>query len=322
MSHKLQRLHDLVRMLNLLPYFKAHPGRSMLEAAADLGTTPEQIRDDLNRLFCCGPGSLPDELVDLDPNLKAVHVIDAQGMDTALRLTRTEAGALLLALESLEQVPGLVSTAAVESAAAKIRGIMAQEAAAVVDSTAVALAPAEVLETIRQAMAQRQQLRFSYLGQGEQEPSTRTVSAARLFTAQGHSYLTAWEEAKGDHRTFRLDRMSAVELHNQDSRPHLHRLTQDPEDPFGFAHVTAKAHFLIRQDALWLAEGTAIEVLGASDQHGWVECSAPLVAQAWLVEFALRNADRVRVIAPAEAAEEVRERAQRAAQAYGTPAQV
>ena len=37
---KNQSTTDIVRMLNLLPYFQKHPGRSMMEAAVDLGLDP------------------------------------------------------------------------------------------------------------------------------------------------------------------------------------------------------------------------------------------------------------------------------------------
>lgn len=86
---KNRRLTDLVRLLNLLPYFEAHPGRSMMEAATDLGLSPSQVQEDLSRLFCCGPGTFPDELVDLDAELRSVTVINNQGMDAPLRLTHT-----------------------------------------------------------------------------------------------------------------------------------------------------------------------------------------------------------------------------------------
>ena len=37
---KNQSTTDIVRMLNLLPYFQQHPGRSTMEAAVDLGLDP------------------------------------------------------------------------------------------------------------------------------------------------------------------------------------------------------------------------------------------------------------------------------------------
>src|SRR5699024_8390077 len=33
------RIHRLVRLTNVLPYFRRHPNKSMMEAAADLGLT-------------------------------------------------------------------------------------------------------------------------------------------------------------------------------------------------------------------------------------------------------------------------------------------
>ena len=52
----------LARLLNLVPYFQAHPGISAAEAARDLGVTPKQIMDDLNQLWVCGlPGYGPGD---------------------------------------------------------------------------------------------------------------------------------------------------------------------------------------------------------------------------------------------------------------------
>ena len=128
MTAKADRLADVVHMLNLLPYFEAHPGISLMEASKDLGRSPKELMDDLNSLWCCGlPGLFPGDLVDLDHTYKSVKVTNAQGMDKPLRLTHTEAGALLLALESLENLPGLTNREVVQSAAAKLRGIMGDE---------------------------------------------------------------------------------------------------------------------------------------------------------------------------------------------------
>ena len=135
MTAKADRLAEVVHMLNLLPYFEAHPGISLMEASKDLGRSPKELMDDLNSLWCCGlPGLFPGDLVDLDHTYKSVKVTNAQGMDKPLRLTHTEAGALLLALESLENLPGLTNREVVQSAAAKLRGIMGDETTAVVDS--------------------------------------------------------------------------------------------------------------------------------------------------------------------------------------------
>ena len=102
-----EKLAALVQSLNLVPYFKAHPDRSIFEAAKDLGLTPDELVRALGRLHCSGISSQTQDLIDLSYELTTGVVIhDDQGMDSSLRLTPTEAGALLLTVEVLETMPG------------------------------------------------------------------------------------------------------------------------------------------------------------------------------------------------------------------------
>ena len=87
------KLDSIVRALNLLPYFQAHPDRSLMEAAKDLGRDPAELQEEINRLRCCGVGTWPEELVDLEADWTRVSITNSQGMDRPLRLTPTEAGA-------------------------------------------------------------------------------------------------------------------------------------------------------------------------------------------------------------------------------------
>lgn len=198
---KNQSTTDIVRMLNLLPYFQQHPGRSTMEAAVDLGLDPATIMDDLNRLFCCGIGDMPDELVDLDPQRQAVQIYDAQGMDKPLRLTRTEAGALLLALESLESIPGLVEKHAVRSAATKLRTIMHNETRGVFDSEAITDTPDEphTITTLRTALEQGHQITLDYYHRNRDDTTHRTLSPTRIFSTDGQTYLHAYDHHINDH---------------------------------------------------------------------------------------------------------------------------
>src|SRR5690606_40197034 len=56
----------LARLLNLVPYLLARPGIRIADAAADLGVSEQQLRDDLELLWVCGlPGYGPGDLIDL-----------------------------------------------------------------------------------------------------------------------------------------------------------------------------------------------------------------------------------------------------------------
>lgn len=315
-----ERLSDLVRMLNLIPYFESHPERSVMEAARDLGRQPKEIMDDLNRLWCCGlPGEMPDDLVDLDMNYRRVQVTNSQGMDKPLRLTRTEAGALLLTLESLENVPGLINRDAVVSAASKLRAIMGEETAAVYDSIGEDTgAESQTLEKLREAMESGQKVAFDYYSSSSDSRRRRIASPTRLFTHEGATYLTAWDETvgpDGDHRTFRIDRVGTAELLAEPAEQRTPNREFDADDPFGYAGVDLHADLRIRPDATWLADYYPIE-LGESTASGMVRATMPVGSVEWFLRFAVGQSDRIAVHGPEFLRDALLRRAESAATDY------
>lgn len=313
---KNQSIMDVVRMLNLLPYFQKHPGRSMMEAAVDLGLDSGTIMADLNRLFCCGIGDMPDELVDLDPQRQAVRIYDAQGMDKPLRLTRTEAGALLLALESLESIPGLVEKQAVTSAATKLRGIMRNETSGVFDSVAVADSPEQSqVAVLCTALENGNQVTFEYYHRGRDDVTSRTVSPVRLFSKEGRTYLNAYDHGVQEHRVFRVDMIRAVNVLDASAEPHLSTLQFSADDPFRLANATDKARLRIAPQAAWLVDTLPCEIEEVA-ADGTISVVLSLGSRDWLVQFVLNNADRVSVVEPAAIAHAVRDRAKVGLTAY------
>lgn len=316
MARGTERLADLVRMLNLLPYFESHPERSVMEAARDLGREPEQIMDDLNRLWCCGlPGLMPGDLVDMQHDYRRVRVTNAQGMNKPLRLTTTEATALLLALENLEAMPGLVDKSAVNSAAAKLRDLMGPQVSFIVDPDQEAVDSPDV-ELIRRAMEEKRQITFTYFSQTTFTSATRTVSAAHIFSNDGHTYLRAWDHDVRKHRTFRVDRMSDVTVLEQPSESHSAQLKFSEKDPFAFGRDNAEIE--VREDYAWVSDYVPI-TLTSQPENGWITGTMPIGSQEWLVRFVLAAEGKMRITAPTHLAEAVAERATRALQAYDGP---
>ena len=98
----------LGRLLNLVPYLLARPGILVAEAAADLGVSEQQLREDLELLWVCGlPGYGPGDLIDMAFDGDRVTITYDAGIDRPLRLTQDEALALVVALRMLAQVPGV-----------------------------------------------------------------------------------------------------------------------------------------------------------------------------------------------------------------------
>ena len=293
-----QKLHALVQSLNLIPYFRSHPKATLMEAAQDLGMEVAELNSALNRLFCSGVGQRTEDLIDISFGYReGVTIVDDQGLNQALRLTPTEAGALLLTLESLESMPGLIDTAAVQSAAEKVRGIMDDKTRAIYDS----IAQPEEAESAAQVAAARaietkRQLRLRYWSASSNEERTRTVHPARIFIFDSQVYLVAWEEDKGEHRRFRMDRIRQATVLDDEAQPHLRQLDFDPRDPFGLAD-SDRAHIELKKEATWLADDCEIR-LGEDLGNGFVAASMPIGSVEWFARFAVGHADRFRVIGP------------------------
>lgn len=325
-ANKNQKLAEQVTMLNLLPYFRTHPQATLMEAADDLAMTPQQLREYLRRLHLCGPGMLPDELIDLDVSWTGVKILDDQGMAHALRLTRVEAGALLMALQSLLAVPGLVDSRALESAAHKLASRLGGShadlggwdfghvpgEAAEADTAPTPEAPAAdaAVETIRRAMEAGTTVSFEYAGATQ----PREVSAARLFRTGGHTYLHAFDASKGEHRTFRLDRMRKVVQGSTPADPRMAQSHFDPEDAFNFSRVSDHVVLEVAADSGWLIDDLLTDAVEREGDH--LVVTLALVQPEWIVRFVLSHADRVRLVQPASLARAIAQRAQVGLNAY------
>lgn len=319
-----EKLVALVQSLNLVPYFKAHPERSIFEAAKDLGLSPDELVRALERLHCSGISTQTQDLIDLSYELtKGVVIHDDQGMDSSLRLTPTEAGALLLTVEVLETMPGLVDRSAVASAAEKLRSIMDDRSRAIYDGIAEhSSATEDVQYRIAQALHTKRRVQFDYWSASSNSTSTRTVDPARIFIRGDVAYLTAFVEQYGEHRNFRVDRMRNVEILPEPARPRTRKLQFSSEDPFGFRDSTT-AMLAVSPDALWMLDEYDMKrqdetppCPAADDQKAWVKATMPIGSTSWFTRFALSHADRVRVLGPQDLVDAVHERAQVGIQRY------
>lgn len=309
-SAKHERQERTVRLLNLLAYVQKHPDSTVMEMARDLGSDPVTIRDDLNMLHLSGVGKHGGQMIDLQHDWASVRIIDSQGLDKPLRLTPTEASALLLLLESLETMPGLVDSDAVASAAAKIRAVA--RGAGIDDARqSPSDSPADV---IRQALGSERQLTLTYYSESSDATTTRTVSPIDIFHRDGHTYLRAWH---GDQlRVFRFDRIRGVEMSDVPAQtPEGASPTFDPDDPFSLA-TRKLAKLKVRSDAAWIADYKDI-TLADEARDGWLPATMRYGSDDWLVRFCLSEADRVQLVSPAHLAREVEARAEAARRVLG-----
>jgi proteasome accessory factor C len=218
----------LPRLLALVPYLLARPGVPVAEAAHDFGVSEAQLRRDLELLWVCGlPGHGPGDLIDLSFDGDTIVVTYDAGISRPLRLTADEALALVVALRTLADVPGLAGRDAVERALAKVEAA-AGGAVEASRSVAVAVESAErTLALVQQALDQHRAMHLTYYVATRDESTERDVDPMRLLLVEGRTYLEAWCRRAEGVRLFRLDRIDDVRLLDEPAQPPPNAMPRD-----------------------------------------------------------------------------------------------
>lgn len=309
----------LPRLLSLVPYLLARPGVLVSEVAADFGVTERQLRRDLELLWMCGlPGYGPGDLVDLSFAGDTVTVTEDAGMRRPLRLTTAEATALLVALRTLGEQPGVVDTGAVRRATAKIEQAVGDAGLA---SVTVDLSHEEEATTaaVRTALESGRALRIVYYTAGRDAVSQRVVDPMRLLIVEGRGYLEAWCRRAEGVRLFRLDRVEDVAVLDAPAEPPPDAEPADvSEGAFRARPDHPAAVLLLEPGALWVSEYYPVEE-ASEVEGGRLRVVLRYADPAWLVRLVLGLGGGARVLDPPELADAVARRAREALAVDGTP---
>ncbi|UUV28135.1 YafY family transcriptional regulator [Amycolatopsis roodepoortensis] len=205
----------IARVLALLEILQSGGTRTVAELAGRLDVDERTVR------------RYAEHLVDLDIPVRSVrgryggYRLAPGYRMPPLMLTDEEALAVLLGLVAGRRA-GLITTsvAAVESAVAKVRRVLPEPLGRRLDAlleTADFTAPArkalsaeaEVLLTLAEAARDRQPVGIAYLA-GHGGASERVVHPYGVVAHSGRWYLTGFDSASGEVRTFRVDRIKAA----------------------------------------------------------------------------------------------------------------
>ena len=211
----------LRRILLLLPYAIRHPGVGIDELATKFDVQKKELIDDLNLVFLCGlPGYGPGDLIDATIDEDRVYVRMADYFSSPLRFTPAEALALYAGGEALLGLPGMEEADSLRRALEKLgRALGQQEESGDGVGIAVQLdtAPADHLESLRQAIARAKRAELDYLSASRGELSTRKIDPWGLVASGGRWYVVAWDHLSDDERMFRADRIKRITILDEDA---------------------------------------------------------------------------------------------------------
>ncbi|QFG68656.1 helix-turn-helix transcriptional regulator [Ornithinimicrobium pratense] len=298
------------RLLTMVPWLLNRQGIDLASAAAQLGVSEDQVVEDLELLFVCGlPGHYPDDLIEASWEDGRVFVGNADTIARPLRLGRDEALALIVALRALAATPGLTEHEAIDRALAKLEAA-AGDAAASADQVRVDLdAPVDpaLAARIRTGLTEQRRLHLRYTSASRDETTERDVDPLRVLSVDGYWYLEAWCHRARGVRTFRLDRVEAVEVLDEPAAPPQDLAPRDvvpgvfkgdPQDLL----VTLE----LQPAAAWVAESIPSEQVERRDDGSTVMVLR-VADPAWLHRLVWREGGAVRVVHPPAAVAAVRD---------------
>ncbi len=213
----------LRRLLYLVPYVaRQSEGVDVGELARLLGIERDQMVQDLDLLAQVGPpDGDPGEYLLVSVEDGRVFVDLAQRLTRPLRLTPAEGCSLLLGIRTLRESGIAPFDDALGSAEGKLLralGHDAREAETLATGTVVAepdRAVASHLRDLVTAARRRRAVEIDYAAASRPGAARRMVDPYGLVHHAGGWYLVGHCHVRGDTRTFRIDRISALQLTDQ-----------------------------------------------------------------------------------------------------------
>ena len=304
---------QLTRLLRLVPYLSSRPGVEVTAVASAFGVSPSQIIRDLEVLQFCGlPGGYIDDLFDVDIEaVKDDGRIDfrnAEVLNRPLRLRPAEAASLLAALRLVVDLGGPTDAAA--SALAKLEAAVGQED----DRVSVSVAPSDpdARALLAAAIDAATPVKLTYRKPGVAGESSAEVEPARLNLIDGYTYLDAWSRPREAWRSYRLDRITGIELLDGtfDSR--------ELPNAAWFDDVPDHLSLTVTPGGAWISEYYPTKEVSRTDELTTV--TFPVASRQWAIGLLLRLGNSVVSVSDADVQAEARQRARDALAHY--PAQV
>lgn len=309
----------LTRLLALVAYLAERPeGVPVAQAAAHFEVPESQLLEDINLLWVSGtPGYLPHDLIDFNAEALdhgVIRLLDARGMDRPLRLAPGEAVALIVALRRLHESAGEAAPSALDSALTKLIDAAGESASAAEAVTVVAREPDPALhaheQAVREALRRKRQVWLRYVSAGD-AVTERTVDPVVLHDDGGVPVLRAWCHRARGARSFRLDRILALEVLDAQAAAHPDLTPAEPGDGPGAVHATIH----LASAARWVAEKVPAEKV-TDGPEGSFFLTVRIGDRAWATNLLLSLGEHVLGVAPAEVGGEVAGRARAALAEY------
>lgn len=285
----------LRRVLAIVPYIVANPGRTVAELAERFGVGERALLEDLSVVFMVGlPPYSPDSLIDVEIDADSrVTIRLADYFSRPLRLTPGQGLALVAASDALLSIPGTDPDGSLARALAKLGGVLGVAEKDPVD-VHLGAAEAEVLEKLRGAVSAGTEVEIDYYSWGRDAVTHRRVVPWRVFADGGYWYLDGWCHLADGERLFRVDRIDKVLDTGEPARIPV------PEDRqerrvFEATDTDARVTLRLQPSAQWVLESYPWEKMVERDD-GTIDVTMAVVRLPWLERLLVRLGSAAAVI--------------------------
>ncbi|MGF1599529.1 MAG: helix-turn-helix transcriptional regulator [Acidimicrobiales bacterium] len=286
----------LRRVLAVVPWIVANPGRPVGEVAARFGLSESDLLADLNVVFMVGlPPYSPDALVDVQIDDEGrVSIRLADFFSRPLRLTPGQGLALLASADGLLSIPGTDPDGALARALHKLRTSLGVAADGTID-VHLGAAEAAQLDELRRAAVGGNEVRITYYSYGRDERNQRVIAPWRVFADAGSWYVHAWCRSAEGERVFRVDRIEDLAVLGSATTHRPEEATEGPgvyhpgpDDPRVTLELEATARWVVDSYPATMVEERA---------DGSVLVELAVSAVPWLERLLLRLGPAGRVVA-------------------------
>jgi proteasome accessory factor C len=173
----------------------------------------------------------------------------------------------------------------------------------------------ELADRLAEAISSGIRLRIDYWSASRDELTTRAIVPRQLYSDRGEWYVSADDDRSGEVRTFRVDRIEAMEATGEAAGQQAIGELPTPGEWFTDASIP-RVTLRLAPPAHWIVERYPADEVGEPDADGWLTARLPVASQRWFVRTMLRLGPNAEVLEPAGVVDEIGAAAARVLERY------
>ena len=287
---RLTAAQSLTRLLAIVPWVAAQDAVPIDEICRRFDLTHEELLADLDIVFLVGVHPFtPDPLIEVRIEDDHVWIDSADYFARPLSLTPEQGLAMVTAGASMLAIPGADPEGPLARGLDKLAALLGLDREQV--DVDLGDAAGDTLAQLQQAVADHRSGRIEYYAFGRDEYTTRTLDPSTVRADRGQWYVSGWCHSAEAERTFRVDRITNLDVLESTFDP-----PADPIEPDVFASPDGLPRVVLHVDPGhdWLADQYPTDHVERTPD-GAMTITLPVAAEAWLERLLLQLGPRARI---------------------------